>query len=59
MADKLRLAAGAVLRRAGIEQPDFPREGDARVGTIDLHVPRLRDDSFFPSLLCLDARRRP
>jgi len=32
------------------------RQWDTRVGTIDLHVPRVRDGSFFPSLL--EPRRR-
>jgi transposase-like protein len=33
-----------------------PRRWDTRVGTIDLDIPRVRDGSFFPSLL--DPRRR-
>jgi putative transposase len=33
-----------------------PREWDTRVGTIDLKVPRVRDGSYFPSLL--DPRKR-
>src|SRR5437870_5671903 len=85
-----------VLRKAGVEQADFLREGvrvlaqelmelevaeqlgaerhertsersgyrngyrerpwDTRVGTIELQVPRVRDGSFFPSLL--EPRRR-
>ena len=32
------------------------REGDTRVGTIELRVPRVRDGGYFPSLL--DPRRR-
>lgn len=96
MADELRVALTEVLRKAGVEQADFLREGvrvlaqelmelelaehlgaerhertpdrsgyrngyrerpwDTRVGTIDLHVPRVRDGSFFPSLL--EPRRR-
>lgn len=32
------------------------RPWDTRVGTIDLHVPRVRDGSYFPALL--DPRRR-
>ncbi len=32
------------------------RRWDTRVGTIDLHVPRVRDGSYFPALL--DPRRR-
>lgn len=32
------------------------RAWDTRVGTIDLHVPRVRDGSYFPALL--DPRRR-
>jgi putative transposase len=96
MADELRLALAEVLRKAGVEQADFLREGvrvlaqelmeielaehlgaerhertpdrlgyrngsrerawDTRVGTIELQVPRVRDGSFFPSLL--EPRRR-
>ena len=96
MADELRMALAEVLRKAGMEQADFLREGvrvlaeelmemelaehvgaerhertvdrtgyrngyrerpwDTRVGTIELKVPRVRDGSFFPSLL--EPRRR-
>src|SRR5947209_4944089 len=96
MADDLRMALAEVLRKAGVEQADFLREGvrvlaqtlmelelaehvgadrhersaertgyrnghrerpwDTRVGTIELQVPRVRDGSFFPSLL--EPRRR-
>ena len=96
MADELRMALAELLRRAGVEQADFLREGvrvlaeelmeielaehvgaerhertadrtgyrngyrerpwDTRVGTIELKVPRVRDGSFFPSLL--EPRRR-
>src|ERR671929_461607 len=96
MADELRMALGEVLRKAGVEQADFLREGvrvlaqelmelevaehlgaerhertpersgyrngyrerpwDTRVGSIELQVPRVRDGSFFPSLL--EPRRR-
>ena len=96
MADELRLALAEVLRKAGVEEADFLREGvrvlaqelmelelaehvgaerhertaertgyrngyrerpwDTRVGSIELHVPRVRDGSFFPSLL--EPRRR-
>jgi transposase-like protein len=96
MADELRLALAEVLRKAGVEQSDFLREGvrvlaqelmelelaehigaerhertpersgyrngyrdrawDTRVGSIELQVPRVRDGSFFPSLL--EPRRR-
>jgi putative transposase len=96
MADELRMALAEVLRKAGVEQADFLREGvrvlaeelmemeladhvgaerhertaertgyrngyrerpwDTRVGTIKLQVPRVRDGSFFPSLL--EPRRR-
>jgi len=96
MADELRMALAEVLRKAGMEQTDFLREGvrvlaqelmelelaehlsaerhertaersgyrngyrerpwDTRVGSIELHVPRVRDGSFFPSLL--EPRRR-
>src|SRR3954466_15463130 len=33
-----------------------PREWDTRVGTVELEVPRVRDSSYFPSLL--EPRRR-
>jgi putative transposase len=96
MADELRMALAEVLRKAGVEEADFLREGvrvlaqelmemelaehvgaerhertlersgyrnghrerpwDTRVGTIELQVPRVRDGSFFPSLL--EPRRR-
>src|ERR671935_1039052 len=96
MAEELRMALVDVLRKAGVEQADFLREGvrvlaqelmelemaeqlraerhertaertgyrngyrerpwDTRVGTIELQVPRVRDGSFFPSLL--QPRRR-
>jgi putative transposase len=96
MADELRMALADVLRKAGVEQADFLREGvrvlaqelmemelaqhvgaerhertaertgyrngarertwDTRVGTIELQVPRVRDGSFFPTLL--EPRRR-
>ena len=96
MAEDLRMALVDVLRKAGVEQADFLREGvrvlaqelmelevgeqlgaerhertperlgyrngyrerpwDTRVGTIELKVPRVRDGSFFPSLL--EPRRR-
>ena len=96
MAEELRMAIVEVLRKAGVEQADFLREGvrvlaqelmelevgqqlgaerhertserngyrngyrerpwDTRVGTIELQVPRVRDGSFFPSLL--EPRRR-
>ena len=96
MAEELRIALAKVLRKAGVEQADFLREGvrvlaqelmelelaehvgaerhertpertgyrngyrerpwDTRVGTIELQVPRVRDGSFFPSLL--EPRRR-
>jgi transposase-like protein len=96
MADELRMALAEVLRKAGVEQADFLREGvrvlahelmelelaehvgaerhertpersgyrngtrertwDTRVGTIELQVPRVRDGSFFPSVL--EPRRR-
>ena len=96
MADELRMALTEVLRKAGVEQADFLREGvrvlaqelmavelaehlgaerhersaertgyrngtrertwDTRVGSIELQVPRVRDGSFFPSLL--EPRRR-
>src|SRR5947209_18032879 len=96
MADELRLALTEVLRKAGVEQSDFLREGvrvlaqelmelelaehvgaerhertpersgyrngyrerpwDRRVGSNELQVPRVRDGTFFPSLLA--PRRR-
>ena len=96
MADELRMALAEVLRKAGVQQADFLREGvrvlaqelmelelgehvgaerhertpersgyrngyrerpwDTRVGSIELRVPRVRDGSFFPSLLA--PRRR-
>jgi putative transposase len=96
MADELRMALAEVLRKAGVEQADFLREGvhvlaqelmemelgahlgaerhertpertgyrngsrertwDTRVGSIELQVPRVRDGTFFPSLL--EPRRR-
>src|ERR671935_852893 len=96
MAEELRMALVDVLRKAGVEQADFLREGvrvlaqelmelemaeqlraerhertaertgyrngyrerpwDTRVGTIELQVPRVRDGSFFPSLL--EPRKR-
>src|SRR5437764_3435281 len=96
MAEELRMALVDVLRKAGVEQGDFLREGvrvlaqelmelevaeqlsaerhertpersgyrngyrerpwDTRMGTIELQVPRVRDGSFFPSLL--EPRRR-
>src|SRR5689334_7836180 len=91
MADDLRMAVAEVLRKAGVEQADWLREGvrvlaqalmelelerhvgaerhertlertgygngtrertwDTRVGNIELQVPRVRDGTFFPSLL--------
>src|SRR6516164_4209819 len=97
MAEELRKALVDVLRKAGVEQADFLREGvrqlaqewmelevaeqlgaerhertaertgyrngyrerpwDTRVGTIELQVPRVRDGSFFPSLLSPGAAR--
>src|SRR5689334_13682423 len=96
MADELRLALADVLRKAGVEEADFLREGvrvlaqelmelelaehlgaerhertpersgyrngyrerpwDTRVGSIELQVPRVRDGTFFSSLL--EPRRR-
>ena len=96
MADELRMALAEVLRKAGVQEADFLREGvrvlaqelmelelaehvgaerhehtpersgyrngyrerawDTRVGSIGLRVPRVRDGSFFPSLL--EPRRR-
>jgi putative transposase len=96
MADELRMAVAEVLRKAGVEQADWLRDGvrvlaqalmemeleqhlgaerhertaertgyrngtrertwDTRVGSIELQVPRVRDGSFYPSLL--EPRRR-
>src|SRR5579859_6309198 len=96
MADGLRMALAEVLRKAGVEDADFLRDGmrvlaqelmdieleqhlgagrhertpersgyrngtrertwDTRVGTIELQVPRVRDGSFFPTLL--EPRKR-
>src|ERR671939_316822 len=42
--------------RAGYRNGYRERPWDTRVGTIDLQVPRVRDGSFFPSLL--GPRRR-
>jgi transposase-like protein len=96
MADDLRMALAEVLRKTGVQEADFLREGvrvlaqelmemelaehvgaerhertlersgyrngyrerpwDTRVGSIELQVPRVRDGSFFPSLL--EPRRR-
>jgi transposase-like protein len=96
MADEVRMALAEVLRKVGVEQDDWLRDGvrvlaqalmeleleqhlgaerhertpertgyrngtrerswDTRVGTIELQVPRVRDGSFFPSLL--EPRRR-
>ena len=42
--------------RTGQRNGYRPRQWDTRVGTIDLQVPRVRDGSFFPSLL--EPRRR-
>jgi putative transposase len=43
-------------RRTGRRNGYRERRWDTRVGTIDLHVPRVRDGSYFPALL--DPRRR-
>lgn len=96
MADELRMALEALLRKSGEEGTDFLREGvrilaqelmeldvsqhvgaqryertaertgqrnglrerqwDTRVGSIQLQVPRVRDNSFFPSIL--EPRKR-
>lgn len=96
MADELRMALEALLRKTGEEGTDFLREGvrilaqelmeldvsqhvgaqryertaertgqrnglrerqwDTRVGSIQLQVPRVRDNSFFPSIL--EPRKR-
>jgi len=53
------LGAGRYERtaeRAGQRNGYREREWDTRVGTLDLRVPRVRDGSYFPSLL--EPRRR-
>ena len=45
-----------VAERSGQRNGYRERTWDTRVGTIDLRVPRVRDGSFFPSLL--DPRKR-
>ena len=42
--------------RTGQRNGYWERQWDTRVGTIDLHVPRVRDGSFFPTLL--EPRKR-
>ena len=42
--------------RTGVRNGYRERQWDTRVGTLDLRVPRVRDGSFFPSLL--EPRRR-
>lgn len=42
--------------RSGYRNGYRPREWDTRVGTVELEVPRVRDGSYFPSLL--EPRRR-
>ena len=42
--------------RAGQRNGYREREWDTRVGTVELRVPRVRDGSYFPSLL--DPRKR-
>lgn len=42
--------------RTGQRNGYRPRQWDTRVGTVELRVPRVRDGSFFPSLL--EPRRR-
>ena len=44
------------LTRTGQRNGYREREWDTRVGTIELQVPRVRDSSFFPSLL--EPRKR-
>src|ERR671924_179603 len=44
------------LERTGYRNGYRERPWDTRVGSIELHVPRVRDGSFFPSLL--EPRRR-
>jgi putative transposase len=45
-----------IAERAGYRNGYREREWDTRVGTIDRKVPRVRDGSYFPSLL--DPRKR-
>jgi putative transposase len=45
-----------IAERAGYRNGYRERGWDTRVGTIDLKVPRVRDGSYFPSLL--DPRKR-
>src|SRR5438309_1105830 len=47
---------GRTLERTGYRNGTRERTWDTRVGTIELQVPRVRDGSFFPSLL--EPRRR-
>src|SRR5690242_20430083 len=42
--------------RTGQRNGDRERAWDTRVGTVELRVPRVRDGSFFPTLL--EPRRR-
>src|SRR3990172_5600212 len=44
------------VERAGQRNGHRERDWDTRVGTIELQVPRVRDGSYFPSLL--EPRRR-
>lgn len=46
-------SADRVTQRNGYRN----RSWDTRVGTMDLHIPKLRDGSYFPRV-CLSLRRR-
>ena len=58
------MAAGHCARRRGERSPERltyrngyrSRAWDTRVGTMELHIPKLREGSYFPSLL--EPRRR-
>ena len=51
-----RSAPGTATPRAGHLPQWLPRTWDTRVGTMELHIPKLREGSYFPSLL--EPRRR-
>jgi putative transposase len=51
-ADRHERSAGRTGQRNGYRERDW----DTRVGTVELRVPRVRDSSYFPSLL--EPRRR-
>lgn len=43
--------------RVGYRNGDHEREWDTRAGTVDLHVPSVRDSSYFPHSSNHDAER--